>query len=77
MNKTERIRYIGLYYWLRTRLRLFFRKIRAELKRVGKELGESYALNQTSLQFPDLQQKHKERVIKILNDLVFILLKYL
>ena len=76
MNKTERMRYARAILLAQDKIALvFFRKIRAELKRVGKELGESYALNQTSLQFPDLQQKHKERVIKILNDLVFATVK--
>ncbi|HPR10486.1 MAG TPA: phage minor head protein [Candidatus Saccharibacteria bacterium] len=76
MNKTERMRYARAILLAQDKIALvYFRKIRAELKRVGKELGESYALNQTSLQFPDLQQKHKERVIKILNDLVFATVK--
>lgn len=76
MTKTERMRYARAILLAQDKIALvFFRKIRAELKRVGKELGESYALNQTSLQFPDLQQKHKERVIKILNDLVFATVK--
>ena len=76
MTKTERMRYARAILLAQDKIALvYFRKIRAELKRVGKELGESYALNQTSLQFPDLQQKHKERVIKILNDLVFATVK--
>ena len=76
MNKAERMRYARAILLAQDKIALvYFRKIRAELKRVGKELGESYALNQTSLQFPDLQQKHKERVIKILNDLVFATVK--
>ena len=71
MNKTERMRYARAILLAQDKNRAcFFAKIRAELKRVGKELGESYALNQTSLQFPDLQQKHKEWQDKILNDLV-------
>ena len=76
MTKTERMRYARAILLAQDKIALvYFRKIRAELKRVGKELGESYALNQTSLQFPDLQQKHKERVIKILNDLVLTTVK--
>lgn len=76
MNKTERMRYARAILLAQDKIALvFFRKIRAELKRVGKELGESYQKNGNQLQFDEVELKHKERMIKILNDLTFSTVK--
>ena len=76
MNKTERMRYARAILLAQDKIALvYFRKIRAELKRVGKELGESYQKNGNQLQFDEVELKHKERMIKILNDLTFSTVK--
>ena len=76
MTKTERMRYARAILLAQDKIALvYFRKIRAELKRVGKELGESYQKNGNQLQFDEVELKHKERMIKILNDLTFSTVK--
>lgn len=71
MNKTERMRYARAILLAQDKIALvYFRKIRAELKRVASALAESYAINETRAAFVDIEQTHKERMIKILNDLV-------
>ena len=76
MNKTERMRYARAILLAQDKIALvFFRKIRAELKRVGKELRRIIRTQSNKFTISRLATKTKERVIKILNDLVFATVK--
>ena len=70
MNKTQRLRYARSVLMLQDKIALAYQKqIRRELKQAATDLSLSYQINQSQLGFADIQNNHKQSLIKILNDL--------
>lgn len=70
MTRIQKLRYARAVLMTQDRIALRYQKqIRAELKKVSKELAESYLLNGANVDFEYIQKQHSLRLLRILEQL--------
>jgi hypothetical protein len=70
MTRNQKLKYARAVLLMQDRIALKYQKdIKRELKLTASQLAESYRINQSTVEYPQIQNEHQKRITEILLEL--------